>query len=108
MENIARSADGVGRACAWAGGSGQGQNKYGELEAHKEKVSGIICSTGMMEKAPRVPVLTLHLVVIFIFWAYYSVAGKFQPIYPVSGTLCWVRQTLHLTICRHAGVDSHK
>lgn len=90
------------------GGLGKDRTNTGSWRPHKEKASGIICSTGMMEKAPRVPVLTLHLVVIFIIWAYYSVAGKFQPIYPVSGTLCWVRQTLHLTICKRAGVDSHK
>ena len=76
MENIARSADRVGRAHAWAGGSGQGTGQIlgavdTEAWPHKEKEYGMICSTGMMEKAPRGPVLTLHSVLIFIICAGY-------------------------------------
>lgn len=53
----------MARACAWAGGSGQGQNKYGELwtqRPRKEKAPGMICSTEMMEQAPRGPVSPLR------------------------------------------------
>lgn len=51
-------------------------------------------------------------IIFYYLWkldlAYCSIAAKFQPIYPISDTLCWVRQTFYLTMCICAGVDSCK
>lgn len=85
-----------------------------EAWPRKEKVSAIICSTGMMEKAPiqRSCIDTILSINFYYLCeldvAYFSLAANFQPIYPVSDTFCGVGQTLNLTICKSAGVDSRK
>lgn len=86
MENIARSADGVGRACAWAGGSGQGQNKYQELwtrRPRKEKVSGNVLRRKDGDGSQR-SCIDVALSSNFYYFAFYSVAAKFQSVSPVS------------------------